>query len=180
LPPLTLLLGGARSGKSAHGEVLALASGLRPVYVATAQALDAEMAERIRRHREGRGTGWLTVEEPLRLPETLVELARADRAVLVDCLTLWLTNLMVAGRDPAEASDRLLATLVALAGPVVLVSNEVGLGVVPLDPMSRAFVDHAGRLHQRIAAVADRVRFLAAGLPFDLKAPAVGTSSCIS
>jgi adenosylcobinamide kinase / adenosylcobinamide-phosphate guanylyltransferase len=180
LPPLTLLLGGARSGKSAHGEDLVLASGLRPVYVATAQALDAEMAERIRRHREGRAAGWLTVEEPLRLPETLAEHARADRAVLVDCLTLWLTNLMVAGRDPAKAADQLLATLPALPGPVVLVSNEVGLGVVPQGVMSRAFVDHAGRLHQRVAAVADRVRFLAAGLPVDLKAPATGTSPCTS
>jgi len=176
-----LLLGGARSGKSAHGEALVLASGLRPVYVATAQALDAEMAERIRRHRQGRAAGWLTVEEPLRLPETLAEHARADRAVLVDCLTLWLTNLMVAGHDAAEASDRLLATLAAPAAPVVLVSNEVGLGVVPFDPMSRAFVDHAGRLHQRIAAVADRVRLMAAGLPLDLKAPAPGgTSPCTS
>jgi adenosylcobinamide kinase / adenosylcobinamide-phosphate guanylyltransferase len=178
LPPLTLLLGGARSGKSAHGEALVLASGLRPVYLATAQALDAEMAERIHRHREARAAVWLTVEEPLRLPETLAEHARADRAVLVDCLTLWLTNLMVAGRDPAEASDRLLATLAAPAGPVVLVSNEVGLGVVPQGAMSRAFVDHAGRLHQRIGAVADRVRFLAAGLPLDLKTPAAGASSC--
>jgi adenosylcobinamide kinase / adenosylcobinamide-phosphate guanylyltransferase len=178
LPPLTLLLGGARSGKSAHGEALVLASGLRPVYLATAQALDAEMAERIHRHREARAAVWLTVEEPLRLPETLAEHARADRAVLVDCLTLWLTNLMVARRDPAEASDRLLATLAAPAGPVVLVSNEVGLGVVPQGAMSRAFVDHAGRLHQRIGAVADRVRFLAAGLPLDLKTPAAGASSC--
>jgi adenosylcobinamide kinase / adenosylcobinamide-phosphate guanylyltransferase len=176
LPPVTLLLGGARSGKSAHGEALVLASGLRPVYIATAQALDGEMAERIQHHRRRRGAGWSTLEEPLRLPEALAEQARADRAVLVDCLTLWLTNVMVAGHDAEHASDRLLAALVALPGPVVLVSNEVGLGVVPLDPMSRAFVDHAGRLHQRIAAVADWVRFVAAGLPLDLKAPAAHAS----
>ena len=150
-----------------------LASGLAPTYIATAQALDPEMAERIRQHRERRGGVWLTVEEPLALPERLAAMARPDRAVLVDCLTLWLTNLMLAGHDIAAASDRLLASLAQLQGPAVLVSNEVGLGVVPMNAMSRAFVDHAGRLHQRIAAVAERVVLMAAGLPLQLK-PAPG------
>lgn len=114
--------------------------------------------------------GWRTVEEPLALPEALAEHSGPGRAVLVDCLTLWLTNLMLAGRDPDAEGLRLVAALPALPGPVVLVSNEVGLGIVPMDALSRAFVDHAGRLHQRIAAVAQRVRFVAAGLPLDLKA----------
>lgn len=167
----TLVLGGARSGKSAHAERLVLATGLEPVYVATAQALDGEMAERIRLHREGRGPAWRTVEEPLVLPELLAREAAPDRAILVDCLTLWLTNLMVAERDVAEASARLVHAFRDASGPVVLVSNEVGLGLVPLNAMSRAFVDHAGRLHQAVAAVADQVLFMAAGLPLVLKAP---------
>jgi adenosylcobinamide kinase/adenosylcobinamide-phosphate guanylyltransferase len=173
---VTLVLGGARSGKSARAEALVQGCGLAPVYVATAQALDGEMEERIRQHRLRRGTGWLTLEEPLALAETLAQEARPGRAVLVDCLTLWLTNLMVAGRDMTVEADRLLAVLQAPGGPVVLVSNEVGLGIVPLDAMSRAFVDHAGRLHQKIAALADWVQLMAAGLPLDLKAPARCTS----
>ena len=165
------MLGGARSGKSAHAEALVLGSGLQPVYVATAQALDGEMAARIEHHRARRGTAWRTVEAPLELAATVADLAAAERAVLVDCLTLWLTKLMLAGRDVGTEGSRLLAALAAARGPVVLVSNEVGLGIVPLDALSRAFVDHAGRLHQRLGAVVDRVRFVAAGLPLDLKAP---------
>ena len=171
LPPVTLILGGARSGKTAHAEALVLGSGLQPVYLATAQALDAEMAERIRRHRLQRAQGWLTVEEPLELPHAVADAAGANRAVLVDCLTLWLTNLLLAGRDVEAAGDQLSAHLADLPGPVVLVSNEVGLGVVPMGELSRTFVDHAGRLHQRLAAAADWVRFVAAGLSLDLKAP---------
>ena len=171
LPPVTLILGGARSGKTAHAEALVLGSGLQPVYLATAQALDAEMAERIRRHRLQRAQGWLTVEEPLELPHAVADAAGANRSVLVDCLTLWLTNLLLAGRDVEAAGDQLSAHLADLPGPVVLVSNEVGLGVVPMGELSRTFVDHAGRLHQRLAAAADWVRFVAAGLSLDLKAP---------
>lgn len=171
LPPLTLILGGARSGKSARAEALVEGSGLRPVYIATAQPLDAEMAERIAAHRRRRGPAWRTLEEPLALPELLAAEARPGRAILVDCLTLWLTNLMVAGRPVEAASDALLAGLPAAEGPVVLVSNEVGQGVVPLDAMSRAFVDHAGRLHQRLAAAASWVQLVAAGIPIDLKRP---------
>lgn len=171
LPALTLLLGGARSGKSARAEALVLGSGLAPVYIATAQALDDEMAARIEQHRRRRDARWRVVEAPLALPETLTAEARAGRAVLVDCLTLWLTNLMVADRSVAAASDELIEALRMAGGPVVLVSNEVALGVVPLDPMSRAFVDHAGRLHQRLAARADWVQLLVAGLALDLKRP---------
>lgn len=181
LPALTLLLGGARSGKSARAEALALSSGLALVYVATAQALDDEMGQRIARHRARRGSAWRLVEEPLALPTTIAAEAHPDRVLLVDCLTLWLTNLMVAGRDVNKDVDRLLRGLPA-AGPVILVSNEVGLGIVPLDAMSRAFVDHAGRLHQRMAAVADWVQLMAAGLPLDLKRPSTPAvrDACIS
>jgi adenosylcobinamide kinase/adenosylcobinamide-phosphate guanylyltransferase len=168
---LTLILGGARSGKSRHAERLVLASGLAPVYVATAQALDAEMAARIADHRARRGAAWRTIEEPLDLAGVLEGEAADGRAVLVDCLTLWLTNLMVAGRPVRAEMARLLELLRSLPGTLVLVSNEVGLGVVPTDAMARAFIDHAGWLHQRIAEQADDVVFMAAGLPLHLKSP---------
>lgn len=170
---MSLILGGARSGKSAHAEALVTGSGLAPVYLATAQALDDEMRARIDQHRARRGPGWRTIEEPLALPDTLGRAAGPDRAVLVDCLTLWLSNLLLAGRDVEAAGAALVAVLERRPGPVVLVSNEVGLGIVPLGEISRAFVDHAGRLHQRIAAVADRVRLMVAGLPLDLKPPCI-------
>jgi adenosylcobinamide kinase/adenosylcobinamide-phosphate guanylyltransferase len=166
---LTLVLGGARSGKSRHAERLVLASGLTPVYVATAQALDAEMAARIAAHRARRGAAWRTIEEPLELARALERECAEPRAVLVDCLTLWLTNLMVAGRPVRAEMARLVELLPSLPGTLVLVSNEVGLGVVPTDAMARAFIDHAGCLHQRIAEQADGVVFMAAGLPLDLK-----------
>jgi adenosylcobinamide kinase/adenosylcobinamide-phosphate guanylyltransferase len=171
LPPVTLILGGARSGKSAHAEALVERSGLRWVYVATAQPLDVEMSARIEHHRRRRGAAWRTLEEPLALPELLAAEADPGSALLVDCLTLWLTNLMVAGRDVEAACEALEGALAAIGGPVVLVSNEVGQGVVPIDAMSRAFVDHAGRLHQRLAALADRVQLVTAGLALDLKHP---------
>ena len=169
-----MILGGARSGKSAHAEAFVLSSGLQPVYIATAQALDGEMEERVRRHRARRSDAWLTVEEPLDLPELLAGLARPSRAVLVDCLTLWVTNLLLAELEVAEAADRLLAVLDRRLGPVVLVSNEVGQGVVPMGELSRTFVDAAGRLHQQVAARADLVQLIVAGLPLDLKTPATG------
>jgi adenosylcobinamide kinase/adenosylcobinamide-phosphate guanylyltransferase len=169
LPRLTLVLGGARSGKSRYAERLVLASGLDPVYVATAEPLDEEMAARIGEHRARRGAGWRTVEEPLDLVAVLKRQFSPARAVLVDCLTLWLANLMAAGRPVEAEVDRLIAALPGLAGPLVLVSNEVGQGIVPAGAMARAFVDHAGRLHQRIAEVADVVVFMTAGLPQRLK-----------
>lgn len=164
---VTLVLGGARSGKSALAETLAAAPGGRPVYLATAAAGDAEMAERIRRHRERRGPGWATIEEPL---DIVGRLAAADgAAVLVDCLTLWLANLMAAGLDVAAETARLVEALPRHAGPVVLVANEVGFGIVPDNPLARDFRDHAGRLNQAVAAAADRVYLVAAGLPLVLK-----------
>ena len=178
---LTLVLGGARSGKSTLAEKLVRESGLAPVYVATAEALDDEMAARIAAHRARRDAGWRLIEVPLRLVDTLRAEAGPERVVLVDCLTLWLTNLMTAGLDPEHETAALVQAVENLAGPVVMVSNEVGQGVVPADAMSRAFVDHAGRLHQTLAAVADEVVLVVAGLPLRLK-PSNGTSRrpCIS
>lgn len=177
LPAVTLVLGGARSGKSRHAEALVEAlvgiegQASTCVYLATAEPLDAEMTARIDEHRRRRGARWHTVEEPLDLVGALSRAAGADRAVLVDCLTLWLSNLLGASRDPVAETARLAAALPRLAGPVVLVSNEVGLGVVPVTPLARTFVDQAGRLHQAVAAVAQSVVFMTAGLPMHLKSP---------
>jgi len=166
---ITLVLGGARSGKSSRAEALALATGLDLVYVATATAGDAEMRERIDGHRERRGPAWRTVEEPLALPEVVGREARAGRVALVDCLTLWLSNLLLAEHDLGAAERGLLAALGEAAGPVILVSNEVGLGIVPDNALARAFRDAQGRLNQAVAARATRVEFMAAGLPLTLK-----------
>lgn len=165
----TLVLGGARSGKSLHAERLAERSGLALLYVATAEAGDREMADRIAHHRARRGAGWTTREEPLDLPGLLDREAEAGRALLVDCLTLWLSNLMLAGRDPADATRELCHVLAAVPGPVILVSNEVGMGLVPETPLGRRFRDAQGRLNQAVAAAVPRVLFVAAGLPLVLK-----------
>lgn len=165
----TLVLGGARSGKSRFAESLVLGSGLKPVYVATASPGDEEMADRIEEHRRRRGKRWLTIEEPVNLSAVLGQLARADAAVLVDCLTLWLTNLMMRGIDIGAEIEELAGIIPAFAGPVVFVSNEVGLGLVPDNAMGREFRDHAGRLNQAVAARAAQVYFIAAGLPLTLK-----------
>ena len=171
LPPLTLVLGGARSGKSRHAEGLfADWSGTR-VYLATAEPGDAEMQARIRHHRERRGEAWMTVEEPLELAAALAREAQGGSAVLVDCLTLWLSNLMMAERDIEAEAAALIAATGDLECPVVLVSNEVGQGIVPDNALARAFRDHAGRLHQDIAAAADAVHFVTAGLAQTLKVP---------
>jgi adenosylcobinamide kinase / adenosylcobinamide-phosphate guanylyltransferase len=169
LPRVTLVLGGARSGKSRHAETLIERASDSALYIATAEARDDEMAERIRLHRARRGARWTTIEEPLEIRARLDRDASLDRPVLVDCLTLWLANLLEAGRDPARESEALVAALPALNGPVVFVANEVGLGIVPENALARAFRDHAGRLNQAVAARADRVIFLAAGLPLVLK-----------
>ncbi len=166
---LVLVIGGARSGKSAYAERLCLASGLSPLYLATAEARDAEMAARIDQHQARRGSLWRSAEAPLDLVEALDAHAGVHAIVLVDCLTLWLSNLIEAKRTPEDESARLIATLPKLAGPVVFVSNEVGLGIVPDNPLARRFRDEAGRLNQRIAELADRVVFIAAGLPLVLK-----------
>lgn len=167
----TLVLGGARSGKSAFAEKLVAGSGLTRIYVATATAGDDEMQLRIAQHRRQRGPGWITVEEPLALVDVLTREATHGRAVLVDCLTLWLSNLMLAGRDPDIEARRLARFLGVARYPVVLVSNEVGLGLVPETPLGRAFRDAQGRLNQIIAAEAPQVVFIAAGLPLWLKRP---------
>jgi len=166
---VTLVLGGVRSGKSRHAEGLVTANPAPWIYVATAEAWDDEMCARIRRHREDRGAGWTTVEEPLDLPGVLERVAVAGTAVLVDCLTLWLSNLMGAERDVAAETARLLDALDRVAGTVVFVSNEVGLGIVPDNALARRFRDDAGRLHQAVAARARRVEFVVAGLPMVLK-----------
>ncbi len=169
LAPVTLVLGGARSGKSRHAEALVESQPGACIYLATAQAGDGEMAARIAAHRARRDARWTTVEEPLDLTAALGQACGPDRAVLVDCLTLWLSNLLGAGRDVAAECDGLLAALPEFKGPVVLVSNEVGQGVVPDNALARRFVDHAGRLHQDLAAAAQRVVFMTAGLPQELK-----------
>ncbi|NID17399.1 bifunctional adenosylcobinamide kinase/adenosylcobinamide-phosphate guanylyltransferase [Luteibacter yeojuensis] len=168
---LTLILGGARSGKSALAERLAIDSGREVAYVATAQALDGEMASRIAHHRERRPTEWLCVEEPLALADTLRRHARESRFVLVDCLTLWLSNLLGLAEGSRFAAEReaFLDTVSMLPGDIVFVSNEVGLGITPLGELTRRFVDEAGRLHQTLAQRCDRVVFVAAGLPLILK-----------
>jgi adenosylcobinamide kinase/adenosylcobinamide-phosphate guanylyltransferase len=169
LPALTLILGGARSGKSRHAE--ALVTTLPPPwhYVATAEAYDEEMCERIALHRARRDEGWVTTEAPLELAECLAALGRGSAPILVDCLTLWLSNVMLANRDVEAARRSIEAVLDEAKAPIVLVTNEVGLGIVPENALARRFRDEAGRLHQRLAARADRVLFMVAGLPMVVK-----------
>ena len=175
LPPITFVLGGARSGKSRYAEALAESSADACVYLATARAGDGEMGARIAVHRQRRGLRWSTVEEPLDLTGALRLSCAPDRAVLVDCLTLWLSNLLGADRDPVQETETLLAALPDLQGPVVFVSNEVGQGIVPMNALARRFADEAGRLHQALAAAADTVIFMTAGLPQILKGTAATT-----
>jgi adenosylcobinamide kinase / adenosylcobinamide-phosphate guanylyltransferase len=169
LPPITLVLGGARSGKSRHAEALVIGAASSGTYIATAEPGDAEMAARIAGHRSRRGAFWRTVEAPLGLAAAILAHADPARPVLVDCLTLWLSNLMHGGRVIEHEAETLCAGLRAARGPVVLVANEVGLGLVPETPLGRAFRDAAGRLNQQVAALAHRVVFIAAGLPLVLK-----------
>lgn len=177
-----LVFGGARSGKSAYAEQLAASSGKEVVYIATAAVGDAEMAARIAHHRAQRPQHWRTVEEPIALAAMLLEWRSPHRVVLVDCLTLWLSNLMFSDgiqypevgtiELPAQFQQERMALLAELAvdrGDVVLVSNEVGMGIVPWGAVSRSYADEAGRLNQSVAAICDRVAFVAAGLPLLLK-----------
>ena len=165
-PRMTLVLGGARSGKSAYAEALIEAHPGPWLYLATAQAFDDEMVDRIAQHRARRAGAWHTRDVPLALPEAV---AVAAGPVLVDCLTLWLTNLILAEADLDHATERLLAACAGAPGPLVLVGNEVGLGIVPDNALARRFRDAAGRLHQRLAARADRVVLTVAGLPLIVK-----------
>jgi adenosylcobinamide kinase/adenosylcobinamide-phosphate guanylyltransferase len=167
LPRLTLVLGGARSGKSRHAEALVEAEPAPWTYIATAQGYDDEMRARIAAHRERRSEDWRTVDAPLELANAIAD---ADGGpVLVDCLTLWLTNVMLAERDTQAERAALIATCRTVAGPLVLVSNEVGLGIVPDNPLARRFRDEAGRLHQELAARADSVILMVAGIPMQVK-----------
>ena len=168
---LTLILGGARSGKSRLAEQQASASGLAVTYIATSEPLDGEMNARVQLHRERRPAEWGLIEEPLALARTLRANAAADRCLLVDCLTLWLTNLLML-EDPARLAaerDALLDCLDELPGETILVSNETGLGVVPLGELTRRYVDEAGWLHQAVAERCQRVILTVAGLPLHLK-----------
>ena len=164
-----LVLGGARSGKSAYAEARAEGFDGRLLYIATAEALDGEMTDRIRLHRDRRGQRWETREEPVTLLELLKREAAADRFILVDCLTLWISNLMFAELDIAGDVAALADALPSLPGQICFVSNEVGQGIVPDNKLARDFRDHAGRTHQEIARVADEVVFVTAGLAQKLK-----------
>lgn len=169
LPAITLVLGGARSGKSLHAEALLNSHTGRRICIATAEIHDAEMAERVKLHRDRRDPDWRLVEEPLALAPRLVAETEKGAAVLVDCLTLWLSNVMLAARDVVAECAALEAALGECGGPIIFVANEVGLGIVPDNKLARDFRDHAGRLNQRLAARADHVLFIAAGLPLILK-----------
>ena len=172
---LQLILGGARSGKSRLAEKLAAESGCAVTYIATSQPLDGEMNERVRHHRERRPEHWALIEEPIELARVLRDNARSDACLLVDCLTLWLTNLLML-EDPQRLSterDALLECLADLPGEIVFVSNETGMGVVPLGELTRRYVDEAGWLHQALAERCQRVVLTVAGLPLTLKGTAL-------
>jgi len=183
----TLVLGGARSGKSLHAETLALASGREVVYIATAQSGrgDSEMAQRIAHHRESRPAHWITVEITTALGAAIMAWSAPSRVVVVDCLTLWLSNVLFSSAEAFPETGvvdlpllfykerlELLDAIASASGDVIFVSNEVGMGIVPMGAVSRAFVDEQGRLNQAVAAACDRAVFVAAGLPLVLKGPA--------
>ena len=165
----SLILGGARSGKSRRAQTLAEAASIQRIYIATAEPLDMEMRDRIARHQADRGAGWRTVEAPLDLIGALEQQSGQGEILLVDCLTLWLSNLMHQNLNVETETARLCDSLRRLAHDVILVSNEVGLGLVPETPLGRQFRDAQGRLNQRVAEVCDVVEFVAAGLPIRLK-----------
>ena len=179
MPGRILVIGGQRSGKSRYAESLVASSGLSPVYLATGSAGDAEMAERIALHRARRGETWRTVEEPIDLAGALLRDTGPGFHVLVDCLTIWLSNLMGEGRLIEAETDALLSALARVSGPVVLVSAEVGLGVIPDNSLARRFADELGAINQRIAAAVDRVVLVTAGLPLVLKSEQPNTEVVI-
>ena len=172
-----LVLGGARSGKTAFAESLALRSGSAPVYVATAEVLDGEMRDRVASHQAGRAGQFATIEEPLALSKTLLKAAKTHDVILVDCLTLWITNLLIGGENVSAQVEKLGHTLREVTDTrIILVSNEVGLGIVPDNAMARTFRDLAGSAHQRLADICDDVYFVIAGLPMTVKgAPPIPT-----
>jgi adenosylcobinamide kinase/adenosylcobinamide-phosphate guanylyltransferase len=164
-----LVIGGTRSGKSRYAQARAEATGLQPVYIATAQAFDDEMRTRIARHRADRDARWRTVEAPVALAEAIAAQAAPGTVVLVDCLTLWTSNLLFAERDLATETAALTTTLGAARGPVILVTNEVGWGIVPDNALARRFRDEAGLVNQRVAAAVAEVQLIVAGLPLKMK-----------
>ena len=164
-----LVLGGARSGKSRMAEQIVEASGLARFYLATAEAGDEEMRQRIAEHRTRRDAAWQTLETPIALETALAETARPDRAILVDCLTLWLSNVLLDKADIEQRIAALVSTLKTLPGLITVVSNEVGLGLVPDNALGRSFRDAQGRLNQSVAEICETVIFVAAGLPLALK-----------
>ena len=168
-PKVVLITGGARAGKSRYAERLMNARPARHAVVATAVAGDAEMAERIARHKAERDAGWEVIEQPISIRSAIRNAARPDRIVLVDCLTLWISNLMAEGRDIEIEIQGLVGTLQIAAGPVIIVSNEVGFGVVPDNPLARAFRDNLGRANQAVAAASECAVLMAAGIPIVLK-----------
>jgi len=168
-PKVMLITGGARAGKSRYAERLLRARPARHAVIATAVAGDAEMAERIARHKAERDRAWEVIEQPISIRSAIRNAARPDRIVLVDCLTLWISNLMAERRDIEIEVSGLVGTLQIAAGPVIIVSNEVGLGIVPDNALARAFRDNLGRANQAVAAAADVAVFMAAGIPIVLK-----------
>lgn len=168
LPTLSLVLGGANSGKSTFAEGLVLASGLAPVYIATAQVWDTEMGAKVAAHRKQRGPGWTTIEEPLAIAQVLAK-ARQTDAILIDCATLWLTNLILTEADLQGSEQGLMAAIAICPAPVVIVSNEVGMGIVPDNALARQFRSAQGGLNQRLAALSDLTIMVIAGLPMVLK-----------
>lgn len=179
MPVRTLVIGGQRSGKSAHAESLVIASGLVPVYLATGTAGDASMRDRIDAHRARRGDAWRTVEEPVDLATALARESGPGFHVLVDCLTLWVANLLGEGRDVAAETRGVVEALALAGGPVTLVTGEVGLGVIPENALARRYADALGETNQTIAAAVDRVIFVSAGLPMTLKAEQPNTEATI-
>jgi len=164
-----LVLGGARSGKSSYAQQYIEQTDGPLAYIATAQAQDAEMADRIARHRAERGPRWQTIETPIDLPRAIAEAGQTHSGIMVDCLTLWLTNLLLAGHDLIEARRQLIGSVVSCHVPVALVANEVGLGIVPDNPLARRFRDEAGWLNQALAKVVDKVTLIVAGLAVSLE-----------
>ena len=171
----SLILGGARSGKSAYAEKLAeeLAqpSDRQVIYLATARVLDNEIARRVKRHQQDRPGNWKTLEEPVKLADTLQKWASPRHIILVDCLTMWLNNLLAENKPQQMQNelDKLLSQLATFDGPIIFVSNEVGMGIIPMGELTRQFVDEAGRLHQQLAKQVDQVILMVAGLPHQIK-----------
>lgn len=166
---LTFIIGGARSGKSRRAQSLAEAAGGSLVFIATAQAFDDEMRDRIERHRADRDDRWLTIEAPADLPDAVRNHAKPGQVLLIDCLTLWVSNLLIGDLDADLASDDLVRAFAEATCPIYVVSNEVGQGIVPDNALARRFRDTTGRLHQQVAATANRVEWMVAGLSLQMK-----------